>query len=210
MKNKLSATSDIQYATFDRRMIASSIDIMIVTIILYPIMGLVHFLLYRGSRSLDDFFTEYGNTVNAEDLSHFIFQEAILLKWFCIQLVVLIVMATYFLWFWQHKGATPGKLLAKCQIVDVNTNKIPSLKRCIGRFFGYLLSTLPIMITTLFILYANTTQRFRSWYIIFIPLSCFGFFIQTITKKRQALHDFISGTAVIKLTTNRKKKFFIF
>jgi uncharacterized RDD family membrane protein YckC len=210
MKNKLSATSDIQYATFDRRMIASSIDIMIVTIILYPIMGLVHFILYRGSISLDDFFAEHGNTVNAEDLSNFIFQESLLLKWLCIQLVVLIVMATYFLWFWQHKGATPGKLIAKCRIVDVSTNKIPSLKQCIGRFLGYMLSTLPIMLVTLFILYTNVTQKFQSWYIIFIPLSCFGFFLQTITKKKQALHDLVSSTTVIKLTTPGKKKFLIF
>lgn len=210
MSEKLDNLKDVQYATFDRRMIASSIDIMIMTIILYPLMAIVNFVLYRGGISLDEFFTTHGRTVSAEDLGDFIMQEHLIVKWLFVQGVVFIAMAAYFIWFWYRKGATPGKLVIKCRIIDANTNQPPSLKQCIGRFFGYMLSVVPIFAVTAFMLYASVAHSFQNWYVVFVPLSCFGFFIQTVTKKKQALHDLVSGTTVIKLIDGKKKKFFIF
>ncbi|RLA73170.1 MAG: hypothetical protein DRG24_00975 [Epsilonproteobacteria bacterium] len=70
---------------------------------------------------------------------------------------------------WHRTGQSPGMKMAQIKIIDAKTLKAASLSKLIIRFVGYLIST----------------------------ISLIGFFIGLFRKDKRALHDLISGTAVI-------------
>jgi uncharacterized RDD family membrane protein YckC len=74
--------------------------------------------------------------------------------------------------FWHYRSATPGKILLKMKIVDADTFQEPTTWQYIKRFLGYIVSTLPCML---------------------------GFFWVKWDKRRQAFHDKIANTVVIKV-----------
>lgn len=76
----------------------------------------------------------------------------------------------YFFVFWVWKGATPGKMICKLQIVDENGNKI-TWQRAALRLVGYFVSTITL---------------------------CIGFIMIGFDAKKQGLHDKIAKTYVIK------------
>lgn len=69
-----------------------------------------------------------------------------------------------------ERGATFGKRWVKIRVVDVNGSRI-SAGRALGRFVGHLLS-------------------YITGYL--------GFLIQPFTARKQALHDMVSGTVIVK------------
>jgi len=82
-------------------------------------------------------------------------------------------MALYcvtFVLFWHKSGQTPGKKMMQIKVVDAATFKTASWGRLFVRFAGYFLSFVTLV----------------------------GFFIPLYRKDRRALHDLLSGTAVIK------------
>ena len=70
---------------------------------------------------------------------------------------------------WNKTGQSPGMKMAQIKIVDAKTLEAASLPKLIIRFVGYLVST----------------------------ISLIGFFIGLFRKDKRALHDLLSGTAVI-------------
>ena len=76
--------------------------------------------------------------------------------------------------FWVYKSATPGKMIAKLAIVDAETGEEPSVGQFIGRYLGYYVSTIPLLLGILWV----------------------GF-----DKRKQGWHDKLAGTVVIR--TNR-------
>jgi len=85
-------------------------------------------------------------------------------------LLVVVVPWLYYAGFESSRGqATPGKVLMRLEVTDLEGNRI-SFARATLRFFGKFISTL----------------------IIFI-----GFLMIGLTKKRQGLHDKIAGCIVI-------------
>lgn len=83
-----------------------------------------------------------------------------------------IIPALYTLIFWKIKGATPGKIIRRVKIVDPKTGEIPKLWRLIVRYLCYPISK------SLFFL---------------------GFIWIGLDSRKQAWHDKIAGTVVIKL-----------
>ena len=75
-----------------------------------------------------------------------------------------------FVLFWHANGQTPGKKMMQIKVVDAATFKPASWSRLILRFFGYFLSFVTLI----------------------------GFFTGLWRKDGRALHDLISGTAVIQ------------
>lgn len=69
-----------------------------------------------------------------------------------------------------ERGATFGKRWVKIRVVDMNGNRI-SAGRALGRFVGHLLSYATVYL---------------------------GFLIQPFTARKQALHDMVSGTVMVK------------
>lgn len=73
--------------------------------------------------------------------------------------------------FWVYKQATPGKMLVSAKIVDAATGNPPSVAQSIGRYFAYILSTLPLFL---------------------------GFIWVGFDKKKQGWHDKLAGTVVVR------------
>ena len=75
------------------------------------------------------------------------------------------------IWFWLRFLGTPGKMLVKIKIVDANTGNKMSVGQAIGRYFAYIISSIPFGL---------------------------GFIWIAFDKKKQGWHDKLAGTVVIK------------
>lgn len=79
--------------------------------------------------------------------------------------------------FWAKKQATPGKMAVSARIVDAQTGKAPSVKQCVGRYFAYILSAIPLGL---------------------------GFLWVAFDAKKQSWHDKLAGTVVVKVSHSPK------
>jgi len=77
-----------------------------------------------------------------------------------------------YVWLWHKSGQTPGKKLAYIRVVDAKTFENAPYWKLILRFIGYFISLITLV----------------------------GFFIGLMRKDKRALHDLISGTAVIRVS----------
>jgi len=73
--------------------------------------------------------------------------------------------------FWLHKRATPGKMIFSAQVVDEKTGKNLTVGQAIGRYFAYILSSLPLGL---------------------------GFLWIAFDPRKQGWHDKLAGTVVIR------------
>ncbi|MDJ0389763.1 RDD family protein [Roseomonas sp. E05] len=87
-------------------------------------------------------------------------------------LMVQVILALIVLLFWAARQATPGKLLLGLRIVDARTGGRPPFPRMLARYFGYILSTLPLGL---------------------------GYFWMLWDRRRQCWHDKLGGTVVLRL-----------
>jgi uncharacterized RDD family membrane protein YckC len=73
--------------------------------------------------------------------------------------------------FWIYRSATPGKMLLGLTIVDAKTGGKPSTGQFIGRYLGYYVSTIPLLLGLIWV---------------------------GIDKRKQGWHDKLAGTVVIR------------
>lgn len=137
--------SELEYAGFWIRVLASVIDsvllVLVTTPILWAVYGKQYFMSTAWVQGPVDF----------------------LLSWvFPIVAVIL---------FWIYRAATPGKMMLGCKIVDACRGGRLSTKQCIGRYFGYYLSLLPLGL---------------------------GFLWIAFDPKKQGWHDKLAGTVVVR------------
>ena len=81
--------------------------------------------------------------------------------------------------FWRYRSATPGKMAISARIVDAKTGGRPSTGQLIGRYFAYILSSLPLGL---------------------------GFFWIGWDKQKQGWHDKLAGTAVVRKGQNPDRR----
>ncbi|MCV6638184.1 RDD family protein [Candidatus Albibeggiatoa sp. nov. NOAA] len=62
------------------------------------------------------------------------------------------------LFFWIRYGATPGKIVADCEIVHATTGKPITLGQAVLRYLAYLISALPLGLGFLWILWDKRKQ----------------------------------------------------
>ena len=74
-------------------------------------------------------------------------------------------------WFWTKYLGTPGKMALRLRVLDANTGQAISTPKAIGRYFGYYVSALPLLL---------------------------GFIWVGIDKKKQGFHDKLAGTVVVR------------
>jgi uncharacterized RDD family membrane protein YckC len=132
-------------AGFGRRAAAMVCDFFI----LVPIVSILQFLLI-GIEPADP-----ANASDTEALGN---------------LLGFTVSILYTLPFWLGRQATPGKMAVSLKIVDAKTGEFPSVGQCIGRYFGYVLSAIPLGL---------------------------GYLWVAFDKHKQGWHDKLSGTAVV-------------
>ena len=86
-------------------------------------------------------------------------------------IVIYVLPIALILGFWMIKGSTPGKMIFKTKIVDAKTGGHPSKLQFIGRYLGYIISSIPL---------------------------CLGFLWIAWDKRKQGWHDKMSGTVVVR------------
>jgi uncharacterized RDD family membrane protein YckC len=139
---------DWYYAGFIRRLLATLLDGLLLGLALPLMMGLL-----GGTEAL----LNYGSGFAGDgDLGLLLLDNLL-------PAVLTIVL-------WVVLGATPGKFLMGCHIVDQRTGRRPSIARALLRYFGYLLSALPLGL---------------------------GFFWILWDRRHQGWHDKVAGTLVV-------------
>lgn len=141
----ISSELAVVYAGFWRRTGAALIDTIIAMIIMVP-------LIYMF----------YGEFFATDDLSSIAPSGLIL------ENIIPIVLTVF---FWTMYKATPGKMAVGCEIVNAKTGEKMGIGRSIVRYLGYFISTLPLGLGFLWIVF---NKRKRGW------------------------HDLIAGTVVIR------------
>lgn len=141
---------ELQPAGFWRRLLAFFIDYLLLSSLLAPLLyalyGRGYFLWLADNEEL---FASYGVL------------DLLLTEILPFLLLVL---------FWRRLGATPGKILLDCRVVDADTLAGLSLKAAVIRALGYVVSALPIWL---------------------------GFVWIAFDKRKQGLHDKLAGTLVL-------------
>lgn len=165
----------IIYSKFIPRLFATTIDLLILSFALAPIMSVVTQMVFNYN--FGEFFIANGIDLNDKEAmskaaSSPEFVQYLTLGAFIKHTLILmcfngILMSFYFIFFWHRYGATPGKMMMKIKIVDNRVFGKPTLWMLIKRFFLYI--TAPIGV----------------WFII-------------VTRRSQAMHDKMAGTVVIK------------
>ena len=142
----------VHYVGFWARCLASLIDTLLVSCVIAP-------LAMAFDAHSDVRFPSF-------DLSN-LFEEtslmSITLNW--------VLPAVAILAFWFARGATPGKMAIRAEIVDAETLGPPTRAKLVARYLGYYVSTLVILL---------------------------GFVWIAFDPRKQGWHDKIAGTVVIR------------
>lgn len=161
-----------EYGSFDRRLIACTIDVLILALISMIYTKFIDFVLFGGKTSgqvvAEVLESVTGTAYNAGIIS-ILKDYGIFYKILFIQLSSFFILWGYCIFSWMHMNATIGKYIMKLQIITSNNKKL-SFWRCNLRFFSYIISTI----------------------IIFL-----GFFWIYFNKERRAWHDYIASTRVV-------------
>lgn len=88
-----------------------------------------------------------------------------------LDLVLWLLIAVAVIVFWRTRGATPGKMLCGLRIVNAETLGHLSTGQCIGRYFAYIVSALPLLL---------------------------GYIWVGIDKRKQGFHDKLASTLVVR------------
>ncbi len=159
------------FSTFNKRLFASTIDILLVAILVAPI----NYIFSQLGMDASIIKLQMQPELMLQDITmvtflKMLYKSGLITYMLLMQLIIIFFAGLYVVYFWYKKGATPGKMLLRCKVLDAKTGEGISIKQGIIRFLSIPLSILPLLI---------------------------GLFMIDFTKKRQALHDKIAGTIVV-------------
>lgn len=146
-QSELNLTADATplYVGFWPRVGASLIDTIIMMVVTVPLLMAVYGKQYFDSAQMLlgpwDFFISYV-------------------------LPAVLVVA-----FWCYRSATPGKMAINAKIVDARSGGVPSTSQYVIRYFGYFVSTLPLLLGLIWVAF---------------------------DKRKQGWHDKMAGTLVVR------------
>ncbi len=133
-------TTATRYASFLRRLMATVIDMLI----LMPVTSLILYLWLGQEKFMALMLKENPFDIGPEE--------------FVVNYALPIVL-TIFLWL--KFAGTPGKLLASCKVVDAETLGPLTLSQAIIRYFAYIISSLPLGLGFLWIIWDKNKQGFH-------------------------------------------------
>lgn len=155
----------MRYAGFWRRTGATVID----TLIYAPLATLALLAIY-GADTLAEEAPPAGLAEAFAAMAPRGFWDAVI-QWLLPVLLVVVL--------WRRYGATPGKRLLHCRVVDAATLGAPSWSQALIRYLGYLVSTLPL---------------------------CLGFLWVAWDRRKQAFHDKVARTVVLYAPEDEGRK----
>ncbi len=135
----------IVYPKFISRLFAMTIDIVILSLICTPIMNFlskyIFIYIFRDfllSHSIDIINNDaIISAVKSPEFTSYVTTSQFLIYSCSVFVVNVIFMGIYFVMFWSKFGTTPGKLLMRIKIIDVDNYSKPSIYNSIKRFCGY-------------------------------------------------------------------------
>jgi len=140
----------LQYAGFWRRLAAISLDSVLIVTLTAPVLYLIYGHNYF-----------YWLATRLDLLNVFGVWDLLLTR--ALPVLALLVM-------WHTMGATPGKILMHCRLVDETTLGLPGKRQSVIRLLGYFVSSLPLYL---------------------------GFFWIGWDKRKQGFHDKLAKTLVL-------------
>ena len=187
LRKLASKTEDVIYAGLQVRLLANLIDCLIFGLFLFPLFAILSNVIYGGVTP-----SEISNIVSSQmqeiaknnpnfNMKEYLENNKLLHEYFVknhgfIKIIIdfglqFLSLAGIYLIFWLKKQSTVGKNFLGLRIVDAKTHLIPSRKQFIVRLLALFVSIVPVFLGIL--------------WIAFDP-------------KKQAWHDKIAGTMVIK------------
>jgi uncharacterized RDD family membrane protein YckC len=136
-----------EYAGFWIRVVAALIDTVLVLAVSVPLLVAVYGWAYFDA-------ARTGAAAGTADA---------LISWLAPAVAVVA--------FWFYKQATPGKIAVSARVVDAITGKAPTIGQCIGRYLGYIVSTVPLGLGLIWVAF---------------------------DARKQGWHDKLAGTVVIR------------
>ena len=149
---------EVVYVGFWLRFAAAIIDTFVVSAVVLPLLLLIY---GKGLFAIDfdpDLVKMLHNLV--PEFGEFIIKY--------------ILPAIAVILFWMFKSATPGKMAINAQIVDAKTFGKPTNRQLIGRYLGYYVSAIPLMLGLIWVAF---------------------------DRRKQGWHDKLAGTVVIEKRT---------
>jgi uncharacterized RDD family membrane protein YckC len=166
---------DRKYATFNRRMLAATVDSLLIMLLVAPLIDYVFTVTY-GPAPVDlEALRAHMQTAQSEEeikalLATALYNSGFVTRYILNSLAQLVVMFAFTAWFWRKWSATPGKMLLRIKVVDANTEEPLTNEQIWLRLCGYIISCIPLFLGVIWI---------------------------GIDKRRQAWHDKIADTVVI-------------
>lgn len=158
-----------KYPTFNRRMLAATID----SILLLAFTPLVNILAPIQMESLGHYTIDPNDPHSSQRfLMYVLNNEEFVRSWTSNFMMQMVFWCVYSAIFWHFWSATPGKMLLRMKVVDSKTEGRINDLQVFLRAAGYLISA------TFF---------------------CLGFFWIAFNKKRRGWHDYLGDTVVINL-----------
>lgn len=153
---------DIKYASFNRRLIASTVDLCLIMFLFIPLIGPVQYLIF-GDLNFADVLTRLKEENNGKEIDlgtfwRIMVSSGLLLKCTLMNLISFFLFFFILVYSWVKYDTTPGKWLLGCRIVDANTYDSPAKTQYLLRFLGYIIATLPIYIGFLTIMWDKRKQ----------------------------------------------------
>jgi uncharacterized RDD family membrane protein YckC len=154
-----------KYSTINRRMLAVMIDFLILSIVFTPISWVLSLIYNTGmdvEAVMERYVDLYGNT--DIDLGKFmpLLVESGILQIFLLQNIFsLLIIAVFYIFFDYRYGATPGKMVMRCRVVNYANDHRLSLKQASTRFFGVILEALTLGISFIFANFAKDNRSFH-------------------------------------------------
>lgn len=165
------------FATFNRRLLASTIDMLLIAMLITPVSYTISILGIDGAMIKLQMQPELMlQDITIATFFKMLYKSGLIGYILLMQLIVIFLTGLYVIYFWCKKGATPGKMIFKCKVMDEITGGNITIKQGLIRFFSIPLSIIPLLI---------------------------GLFMIDFTKKRQSLHDKIAGTIVVVCPKNK-------
>lgn len=178
---QVAENNQVEYATLNRRMLALTLDSLILIIVLFPASMLIEYIVY-GGKMMSDILTGAQNSSGGPQdflaILNKLSQESFFLKWFAVQFFVYVLTGVLYLLCWWKAGTTPGKWVAECKILDEKTLTEPTRMQYLLRFLAFVPSCLPLSL---------------------------GFLMLGLDKKKRAWHDRMVGTVVVVRRHDWKK-----
>lgn len=182
LRPRIVSEEEKRYGTFNRRMIAASLDTLLITVLIAPVVDYMFIRTYGPPTiSINEIAAQARQFTDSAQAAHYFMEEmkssGFLDRWTANLRWQIYVLAIYATICWHFWAATPGKIICRLKIIDAKTGGKMGDWQSILRLLGYFLSGAVLGL---------------------------GFFWIGIDKKRRGWHDLLAGTEVVKVTSMRE------